>query len=534
MFEDIKQRPTGFRPKERARLITTVALLLALGGFLFSGRSCVENQDIVQLPTAATPAPAEPLTRALDLGPLAELKATPAAPETFDRASLDHVIREVAGGKVRREPDVVTTPGGVLAADPREAAGKTFEVTGTVRSIDKEVFESAANPGYDQLWAFAVEGADLKRVILVQPGLTSNVEGDRPGVASNVFGAPARLENGDFIRARGVYLQRRTGGLGALNLDEPTPVLVGREYRLTFPSPDLRESLDAMSWHGIADRWLAQTQSVEHEVPRQVLAWATQRGHDALVSDLRSGALPYRPWGRDEFSAFRRELEADKDFSLPDPRDFTNRSRGKVWMTTGIVADYLKEDWGTIPSNVQGVDVRWKLWLLSDFYGNALLMMDSPFPFSAFPGVLTPAQLKTSRQRVRVYGVFVQTHSYRPSAASRRPERTGEISVPYFVVLHIEAIPPLTSAPLYKNPFFIVWVSLAAFGSAFFLLMSRLERKESKGFQAQALRIRRAGRASAAARKAAAGRGPPGDAPTPDGAPAVPAPPDDGAGRLPS
>lgn len=535
MFEDLKQRPTGFRPKERARLVTSVAVLLALGGFLFGGKACVENQNVVKLPTAVAPASTEPVTRALDVGPLASLRATPPDPATFDRAALDHVIREVAGGKVKREPDAVATTAEVVAADPREAVGKTFEVTGTVRNLDKEVYRSESNPGYDLLWAFALEGADGKRVILVQPGLASNVEGDRPSVALNVFGAPARLEDGDFVRARGVYLQRRKGGLGALNLDEALPVLVGREYRQSFPTLDLRDGLEAMSWDGIEDRWLGQTRTVERDVPRQLLSWATRKGHAAIVADLRSGALPSTPWGRDEFAAFRRELDADTDPSQPDPREFTTRARGKVWSTTGIVADYLKEDWGTIPSNVQGVDVRWKLWLISDFYGNALLMMDSPFPLSTFAGVKSPAELKTSRQRVRVYGVFVQTHSYRPSGAAQRRDKDGEISLPYFVVLHVDPIPDLVSTPLWQNPFFLVWVSLAVFGAAFFLVMSRMERRESKVIREQALRIRRGGRASAAAKAGAAAAS--GAAPSGDGGPPPPDPsPPDGtdAGRPPS
>src|SRR5690606_12110576 len=133
----------------------------------FGGKTCVENQNVVKLPTAPAPAPKGPDTRPLDLGPLAALKVTPAAPGAFDAAALDHVIREIAGGKVRREPDLVATPAQVLEADPREAVGKTYEITGTVRGIDKEVFRSAANPGYDLLWAFALEDAEGRRVILV-------------------------------------------------------------------------------------------------------------------------------------------------------------------------------------------------------------------------------------------------------------------------------------------------------------------------------------------------------------------------------
>jgi hypothetical protein len=169
-----------------------VALLLALGGFLFGGKTCVENQNVVKLPTAPAPRRPGPRRGALDLGPLAGPGGA-AAPGAFDAASLDHVIREVAGGKVKREPDAVATPAAVVAADPREAVGKTFEVTGTVKAIDKEVFKSAGSPLYDQLWAFALEGEDGKRVVVVQPGLSNNFEGDKPGSLERLR-RPARRE----------------------------------------------------------------------------------------------------------------------------------------------------------------------------------------------------------------------------------------------------------------------------------------------------------------------------------------------------
>jgi hypothetical protein len=103
------------------------------------------------------------------------------------------------------------------------------------------------------------------------------------------------------------------------------------------------------------------------------------------------------------------------------------------------------------------------------------------------------------------------------------------------VVLHIEAIPDLQATPLWKNPFFIVWVSLAVFGAAFFVVMSRMERKEAKVLRDQALRIRRGGRAGAAAKAGAAARAkgapPGGDDPSADsggggGEGAADAPPD--------
>ena len=149
----------------------------------------------------------------------------------------------------------------------------------------------------------------------------------------------------------------------------------------------------------------------------------------------------------------------------------------------------------------------------------------APFPLGAFPGVKSPAELRNARQRVRVYGVFAQTYSYRPRGASLRPEKDGEISLPYFVVLHVDPIPELGSTPLLQNPFFLVWISLAVFGAAFFLVMTRMERKESKVINEQALRIRRAGRDR---RSAAAGS-------SPGGASAAgPPPADGGPGRPPS
>src|SRR5437667_265933 len=76
----------------------------------------------------------------------------------------------------------------------------------------------------DRLWSFALEGADGKRIVVVHPGLGTNPAEDKPADAYHPGTAPVPLENGDLVRVRGIYLQRRTGTVGAVALGEPTPV----------------------------------------------------------------------------------------------------------------------------------------------------------------------------------------------------------------------------------------------------------------------------------------------------------------------
>src|SRR5437764_1443410 len=80
-----------------------------------------------------------------------------------------------------------------------------------VRSIDREEYKPVKALAVDRLWSFALEGADGKRIVVVHPGLGTNPAEDKPADAFHPGTAPVPLENGDLVRVRGIYLQRRTG-----------------------------------------------------------------------------------------------------------------------------------------------------------------------------------------------------------------------------------------------------------------------------------------------------------------------------------
>ena len=172
------------------------------------------------------------------------------------------------------------------------------------------------------------------------------------------------------------------------------------------------------------------------------------------------------------------------------------RGPGQVFTTTGILADYLQEDWDSVGANFYDVGVRWKYWIKSDFYANVLMMMDSAFPLSTFPGIPVP-EAGPARPRARVRHLRAQLLVHvGPEAAAERPDRPGEITVPYFLLLHMEPDAPYRAAPLVENPFFWTWVSLAVFGALFFFVMSRVEKKEVAMIEETQKRIRKTSRGS--------------------------------------
>lgn len=497
MFNDLQQQRTGLRSKERSRLVVTVAACLVLGGAIYgAGRFTKDEAPLPNLPDAGAHAAAKEALHELDLAPFAAIRAGTVGPAAFDGRALDHALEEIASGKLARSPKLVLEPKEVLALDPKEAAGTLLEVVGTVRSLEKEAYVSRDNPAADRLWSFALEGADGARIVVVQGALSSNPEGGRPRDRRTAAEAPTVLEDGSFVRVRGIYLQKRTGPIGAVNLETPTPVLVGREYRLTVHPPPPPAAIADADWLHLQDRWLGSTRRVDDDAHYQLLLWMKAKGHAEILKELRSGAIPVKNWTRDTFYGWEQELKQDTDTEAPDPRKWTNAARGQVFTTTGILADYLQEDWDSIGANFYDVGVRWKYWIKSDYYANVLMMMDSAFPLSTFPGI--PVPKRDQRVRVRVYGIFVRNYSYHvgPEAAAERRDRSGEITVPYFLLLHMEADAPYRSAPLVENPFFWTWVSLAVFGALFFFVMSRVEKREVAMIEETQKRIRKTSRGS--------------------------------------
>lgn len=365
-----------------------------------------------------------------DLGPVAALRAAaPAA--AFDAGALDHVLGVVAAGTLGRRASE-RLPTATVAAFDGAAAGRLVEVAGTVRALDREAFTSAANAGWDQLWAFALEDGGA-RVVVVHPGTSKALDGARPVEVRGDVRDP--VQEGDRVRVRGVLLQRRTGSVGRVSLDAPTWVVVGREYRITGPvqPPPLR--LADVPFASVLDRTFGQTKAVEDDAHWGLLAWMDARGAAAVSDDLRSGALPVQAWGRDEFLTWKHELEAERGEGA-DGRTWTRAARGRVFVLTGWLADAVSEDWDLVRRNPYDVDHRVIYWLLSDHYAHAGIPFFSSFPVSCFPGVSPPdpKRARDPRAGVRVYGVFVRNFSYEPRGGP------GDITVPSFHLLHVEPV----------------------------------------------------------------------------------------------
>jgi hypothetical protein len=518
MFDDLKQR-RGFNAKEKSRLIVSGSLILILGAVIYGSKGCSEEPKTPPRARAREePKPPEPPPEELDLAPFEDVRAGRGETSRFDTKALDHVLRALDLGRLVRTPRrVFKGPADLAAVDLSEWAGRLVEVRGRVRSIDKETYSSKDAPSADQLWAFALEGDDGSRVVVVQGGLAP--EGGRPADAYHPSSARVPLVEGDFVRVRGIVLQRRTGSVGSLSLDTPTLVLAGREYRRTDSAvPDIPD-LAAIGWASVDDRTMSKTWRVDDGVHFQLLHWAGTRGHDAVMAEVRArGPLPR--WGQAEFVQFMKELDADTGQEA-DPRTWTVAQRGRVFETTGVFADYIKEDWDSVGPNDYDVGTRHKYWIVSDHYAHTLILMDSAFPLETFPGVRMPR--KEDRVRVVATGVYVRNYSYTPGSRAGRKEGEREITVPYFHLLDLKMLPPMTGTPPLKNPFFWAWVSLAVFGAAFFLVMGRIEKRETAIMRETEKKARAGARRAADRREAASHGEPPPDASPPaDRGPSAP------------
>lgn len=487
MFEDLKARRVGRSAKESARLWASISAAVVFGAIAFGWMGGSDDSKPVTAPVVAD---SKGVTRPIDRKPLAHLETTPAAPAAFDAAGLDHLISEIARGDCRRAPDDVLSLDQVATLDPRASVGRLIETSGTARSFDVEEYRSAVNPNVDSLWGFLLESKTGEsktgaRVVVVAAGTTKSPDGGRPKAAHG-----DRIDDGVDVKLRGYFLQRRVGSVGGVKgLDQPTVVLVLREARLTFPLITSIEAPGEASFATLKDRSVDETRGLDDRAIYELISWAGRRGAKAIADDLRSGALPSSFWGRSEFQTWSRELKDDKDQSLPDPRTWTNASRGKVFEMSGYLSTQDHEDWDSVPGNPYGVEERFKYWFVSDYYGNVLYLVDSPFPLTAFPGVRPPRSPKY--QQVKLFGVFAKNFTYAPSGASRRPDTLGEVTVPYFVALSIEPNLNYVSAPIWKNPFFLVGLSLAVFVGGFLLIMSRMEKKESAAAEAQSRKLRK-------------------------------------------
>lgn len=519
MFEKLQEERRGAKVKERRRLIVTIAAVLATGTIVLGGHygctvgSGEQRRDATGVDEASGTSPKD-TSAELDRAPLQAFLERGEVLNDFEASTLDYVARAVLRGDFSRDAWKRMSPAEVAALDPKEAVGRTIQVRGVVKDLDREARQVTESK--DLLWAFTLEGEDGSKIVVVHPGEGRILGERRPELSPK--GASKAFENGLAVEVKGVYLQRRTGTIAGVVLGQPTVVLFGREYRAAIEAKPPPKSLSDIDFDTVEDRFEEEMREVQgpYSPAWQVIQWAQAVGHDEIARRIKSGELESEPWAAAEFLAWRTEMAAERRKSDPDRRKWIPERRGKVVRTWGITGEWIKEEWDQIPENDRDVLRRWKLWVLSHWDGFSSIRFDSPFPPSAFAGVLGHR-----RERLKVYGVFIQTYSFHvqsPEAQGKEAPRKGWVQSPYFVLLHVEPDPLPPSAPLFENPFFWTWVSLAVFGLVFFAVMSRVEKRESAAARDQGLRIRR--RVRATDKPGGAGPSSPPATPSPGGDPA--------------
>jgi hypothetical protein len=501
MLEHLKaERTSGFGPKERTRLSVMVALCLVLGGVIYSSRGCAEEP----FGAPPTPPPAKPAEagRPLDLKPLEGLRARGGESPTWDFEPLDFVLGEVASGTLRRDPGAKKTVEEVLALDPKKAPGDFLEVRGKVVSLDQEDFESKTRPSINRLWVFGLEDEQGRRIVVVHGANSNDPDGGSPTDAYRAV-STYHLKDGDGVRVRGIYLQRRTGTVGSLPLDGPTPVLVGRSYRRAPSGPvsPPPASLADIDWTEVHDRFLAETRSVDDPTHFRAWRWAEKKGPKVLAQEIASGAIPVSPWAQAATIKFNADMEAERKSpeGAPDQREWLRAQRGKVFVTTGMFGEVEEEDWSLVPPNDFDVGTRWNVWIVSDFHGFLAVPFDSPVPPTAFPGVTGERG-----QRLKLYGVYTRNLTYMIKPDAEKPGISREVTMPLFVLLHAEPFNPYVRRPFYETFFFWVTVSLILLGILFYFVLIRGERKESSEMESRRIALRKRIRAVEAAKAGAA------------------------------
>jgi hypothetical protein len=495
MFEDLKQqRLRGMSVKERTRLFLTVSLVLVVGGAIYGQRQCSSARESPTAPSGEPTVTARSLEttgRPIDPAPFEGLRGAGGTAPDVDNAALDHALREIRGGQVALATHAPKTPAEVLALDPKASVGTPIEVVGRVRQLAAETYDSSIGP-VDRLWWFALEGEDGARVVVAHGGSTTSPEEGKPLDEQRVDGYPVHhLVEDDVALVRGVYLQKKTAGtVGTIRLGGPTPVIVGAQYRRLpgvrpLPAP---ASLAAIDWSRVRDR--INKESAVLQVPQhfQVLAWARAKGHDAIVADLRSGALPSKPYDRDEFLRWNadverdnRELDRGHGDDASDRREWTKAARGQVFVLTGKLWTFDEEGWATVEPNSLGVNERWMSWMVSDHHHSfGVLPLHSPFPLSEYKGIRGVRD-----ERIKVYGVFVKNFSYVPSG------RETPTIAPYFVMLHMESYVPVGRSSLWDNVFWYATLALLVLGVLFYVVLIRGERKESATMEARRIALRK-------------------------------------------
>lgn len=455
----------------QARLRVYMIGLLFLGGVIFLiAQSGGRTKGPEELPEALPAPGAEKAEAALvDLEQL-PVDDSPAVHARIQEAPLAYLLsiadRDFA-------PHAERTELADLAAIPfAEARGRIFETQGTVEAIDRAVYGGAKD---QRLWSVLVETGDGSRVLVLKHALKSDNDEGHPQGALN-FTADL-LEVGDRILLRGIYLQRWAGTFVSSIVRQPIPVLVATPPNAAFrklPEP-LLPILDPTEadWGEVEDRFLKETQVWQEPALFQVVQWARRVGYEKIAEWIASGQLVAKDWDVEVFYAWGEEVEStDPDATRP----VTESMRGGFFKTSGLVASFLREGWKTIPreASAYDVDTLYLFDLMSDHWGNKTIRTWSPWPLETFPGV------KKKGQHVTIYGYFLKNFTY--ATRQVRDKGAADITMPMFVVLHVEPVPDLASP--YRTMIWVISGLILLLGVLFYFVFVRGEQREAERMEA--------------------------------------------------
>lgn len=360
-----------------------------------------------------------------------------------------------------------------------EARGRLFTVEGTIAALATQEYA-----GGGLLWAIVLDGVDGGRLLVLKHALASDPFQGRPEDALEY--TTEYLKEGDRVRVRGLYVQRRTGTFGGLLVRDPVPVLLAQPPTEAFrkvepPAIAVDDPADAF-WDEVQDRFLAGTRSLDEPALYQLIQWARKKGYAYFRDAIENGKLKADVWDQDVFLRWSDEIESQ----TPDsPRPFTEGARGKLFQTTGLLAYYVHEGWNLVPraGSAWGVNDYGVLGVFSDFYGNTVFKTVSAFPLSDYAGLTGELG-----EPIRVYGYFVKNHTYGTQKQNAEGGRR-EITMPVFVVVHAEPV-ELEPSP-YRQVIWIIAGVIVLLALLFYAILIRGERKESARMEAYRLRLKK-------------------------------------------
>lgn len=492
MLDDLKkEQQAGIAAKERLKLSLYVGGLLLMGVLIYMGTASKKIQSKVsEDPSAATigevAAPAPAPVPVLEPAELQRLVATSGMePDRWSVPGIEYLrkIRRTGRiGPVTRRLD----PAALWTLDPTTARGESLDLSGRVVAISRETYGTDPDDDSGRIWSVILEGADGTQVIACSYALRSEVAEGPPADTRPPGVRAERIQVGQTIIARGVYLQRRTGTLGEIQLRPETPALFTFHYRIVVP-PDQRNplisALDEALWSEVRDRFNRESRTWDEDALFEVIQWARAQGYEKCREAVLNGELGWSDWGADRFKAWKDEVRVDED----DPRPVTEGSRGKVFRVAGIVGEVLDFGWERIPRNPWGVDEFQVVTLLADHYLNVSLRMFLPYPIDTFKDVEG-----TRAEHIRVYGVYIKNLTY--DTKHKRADDSGRahpVTAPMFVVLHAEPYPDDIAQQRMRSA--MAWVAggMLIFGLLFYFVLIRGSRRQNRDMEQHRLALRR-------------------------------------------